>query len=67
MRSEEMSHLPLQEDGTPYKANICRKTIQTGTEPLDNQNINYVGCYLGNIRPMPTWHEILEKLIILYE
>lgn len=23
-----MNHLPLQEDGTPYKANICRKTVQ---------------------------------------
>jgi len=23
-----MTHLPLKEDGTPYKANICRKTVQ---------------------------------------
>ena len=25
-----MTHLPLQKDGTPYKANICRKTVQIG-------------------------------------
>jgi len=25
----KMTHLPLKEDGNPYEANICRKTIQT--------------------------------------
>jgi len=27
-KSQKMTHLPLQKDGTPYKANICRKTVQ---------------------------------------
>lgn len=25
----KMTYLPLQDDGTPYEANICRKTVQT--------------------------------------
>merc|ERR1712013_598997 len=25
-KGQRMTHLPLQKDGTPYKANICRKT-----------------------------------------
>jgi hypothetical protein len=28
METHKMTHLPLQKDGTPYKANICRKTVQ---------------------------------------
>jgi len=27
-KGQRMTHLPLQKDGTPYKANICRKTVQ---------------------------------------
>jgi len=27
-KDHKMSHLPLKEDGTPYTANICRKTVQ---------------------------------------
>jgi len=32
MRGADMGHLPLQANGSAYKANICRKTVQTTNE-----------------------------------
>ena len=42
MRGADMGHLPLQANGSAYKANICRKTVQTS-------KYNFFFCFMFSL------------------